>query len=470
MIKLVNILPMRGLFLVRVRVSKLTLAAAIAVTFAASAPAEQQSGSQTRPPATSATVESTNEEAVLAKWWNGRKITGDWLGARPVVEDHGLTLGGTWRGIFYGLLASETGARGVFTQELVFNGKLDLAKLSGFEGLQGLSAFGEARWREPGYDANPNNFVKGASFFNPSRFAGGVGWRLGTFGLTYTTPELFGVEKLLTLTGGWLRPQREFVENQWGNLFANNAMAPSEGLGANIPFGASFSTWGGTLQVQPTDWYYAKAGLFMSYLEATSSNNNGLMFEGYAPDPSENGLFFMGETGVTPKIGAGRLPGRYVFGGYYYEEDNATFGTSKYGFYWQAEQMLFREASAGGGKLPDQGLHALNLVVFAPDGWNNRYPFYFQSGLVYEGLIPGRDRDQLMAAVALGQHSLKTQQAAIDNGDPVPEITSFFEVGYRIKISGWSYLQPFFQYESRPNGTEAVANAAILGFLVGVDF
>jgi hypothetical protein len=102
--------------------------------------------------------------------------------------------------------------------------------------------------------------------------------------------------------------------------------------------------------------------------------------------------------------------------------------------------------------------------------WNNRYPFYSHSGLVYEGLIAGRDHDQLMTAVALGQHSLKTQQAAIDKGDPVPEITTFFEVGYRIKTSGWSYLQPFFKYESRPNGTEAVANAAILGFLVGVDF
>jgi len=409
-------------------------------------------------------------QQALEKWWNGKNVTGDWLGGRPVVEDHGLSLGGMWRGILYGLLASETGARGVFTQELVFNAKLDFAKLSGFEELKGWSAFGEARWREPGFDANPNNFVKGATLFNPSRFAGGVGWRLGTFGLAYTTPEFLGVEDLLTFHGGWLRPQREFVENKWGNLFANSSMAPAEGLGANIPFGASFSTWGGTLEVNPNDWYYAKAGLFMSYLEATASNNNGLMFEGYAPDPSENGLFFMGETGFTPKLGSARLPGRYVAGTYYYEEDAPAVGTSKYGFYWQAEQMLFREATAGGGKLTDQGLHFFSFFLFAPDGWNNRYPFYFHSGLVYQGLIPGRDRDQLMAAVAAGQHSLKSQKAAIDKGNPAPDVTSFFEVGYRVQISGWSYFQPFFQYESRPDGTEAVANAAVLGFLVGVDF
>jgi hypothetical protein len=29
-----------------------------------------------------------------------------------------------------------------------------------------------------------------------------------TFGLTYTTPELFGMKEFLTLTGGWIQPQK----------------------------------------------------------------------------------------------------------------------------------------------------------------------------------------------------------------------------------------------------------------------
>ncbi len=41
----------------------------------------------------------------------------------------------------------------------------------------------------------------------------------------------------------------------------------------------------------------------MSYPEASDSNNSGLMFQGYAPDISQNGLWFMGETGFTPHIG-----------------------------------------------------------------------------------------------------------------------------------------------------------------------
>lgn len=409
-------------------------------------------------------------ESLFNAWWNGRRFTGDWLGARSAIEEHGLTLGGSWRGIFYGILESETGSRGVFTQELVFSGKLDFAKLTKLETLRGLEAFAEARWREPGYNANPNNFVEGSSFFNPSRLAGGVGWRLGTFGLSYTTPELFGAKDFLTVTGGWLRPQREFIDNQFGNLFANNAMAPSEGIGANIPFGASYSTWGGTLRVKPVEWYYAKAGLFMSYPESNLSSNNGLMFQGYAPDPSANGLFFMGETGVTPKIGSSKLPGRYVFGTYYYGEGSARFGSDRYGFYWQADQMLFREPSSSPDKLSDQGLHFFSLFTFAPDGWVNNYPFYFQSGLVYEGLIPSRDRDQLMFGLGFGEYSERSAQSARRRGQPVPTDTTFLEAGYRIKVNGWSFIQPFAQYIVQPNGTTAVANAAILGLFVGIDF
>ena len=87
----------------------------------------------------------------------------------------------------------------------------------------------------------------------------------------------------------------------------------------------------------------------MSYPQATSTDNHGLAFEGFGPDPSQNGCFFIGETGFTPKIGPSKLPGKYVFGGFYYGGENTSFfGTDyngRYGFYWQVDQMLFREPS-----------------------------------------------------------------------------------------------------------------------------
>jgi porin len=428
------------------------------------------SGSAWAGPAASDDKKAETEVSLIHKWWNGKGVTGDWLGLRPIAADYGLTLGGSWRGLYFGILDSENGSGNAFTQELVFNGKLDFLKLTKLQTLDGLAGFIEGRWREPGGAANPNNIVEGSSLFNPSRISGGLGWRLVSFGLTYTTPELFGVEDFATLTGGWVRPQREFIQQPLSGLFANNAMAVSKGLGGNIPYSASFSTWGGTLELKPREWHYTKLGLFMSYPEATLSSNNGLMFQGYTPDTTENGFFFMGESGFTPKIGPDKLPGRYAFGSYFYEEDNAQFGTNKYGFYWQADQMLYREPSLSAAKLSEQGLRAFSLFTFAPDGFNNNYPFYFQSGLVYEGLVPYRDLDQLMFGIAFGEYSERQQARAVRRKQPQPQNTTFLEAGYRVKVNGWSFVQPFAQYVVQPNGTTAVANAAILGLFVGVDF
>ena len=405
-----------------------------------------------------AAVEQPKTESALSTWWNGKKATGNWFGARDVLEDNGLSLNSTWRGIYFGIVSSDNGTGNAFAQEFAFSARLDFAKLTRAQAIDGLAAFGEVRWREPGGSANPNEFVEASSLFNPSRYAGGLGWRLMNFGLQYTTPELFGVKEFLSVSGGWLQPQKEFIDQPLARLFANNAMASAEGLGGNIPFSSSFSSWGGTLQVKPVEWSYVKGGLFMSFPNPTDSNNNGLMFQGIN---GENGLFALGETGVTPKIGPSKLPGRYAFGGYYYGEDNEEYGTSKYGFYWQADQMVFREPSSSADKLSDQGLRLFSLFVATP-AYNNRYPFYFHSGLVYEGLIPTRDKDQLMAGVAYGQYSGDTQ--------PGRTSTTLIEAGYRVKINNWAFVQPFAQIFVQPNGTDRIANAGVLGLFMGVDF
>src|SRR3979490_2328504 len=87
----------------------------------------------------------------------------------------------------------------------------------------------------------------------------------------------------------------------------------------------------------------------MAYPQGTSADTHGLAFEVFCPYRSLNGGCAIGEIGFTPKIGPSKLPGKYAFGGFYYEEENKSFfGTDyngRYGFYWQADQMLFREPS-----------------------------------------------------------------------------------------------------------------------------
>ena len=404
----------------------------------------------------------TDLETAFTDWWNGKKFTGDWFEARDVLEDRGIKLGGSWKLAYFGVADSQNGSGGFYGQDLVFNSSVDFSKLLGLDAIDGLEGFIEGRWRENRPNmGDPNELVEASSMFNPSPWWSGVGWRMVTFGAEYTTPELFGIEEFLNMKGGWLRPQREFIDQPLSKLFLNNAINSSKGIGGNIPFSSSFSTWGGTLTVKPADWQYTKAGLFMAYPVGTSFNNNGLMFQG-SPNSSLNDLFFMIETGFTPKIGEAQLPGKYAFGSYYYGEDNKAFGRSKYGFYWQADQMVYREHSSS-NKLSEQGLRLFSLFTYAPT-YNGTYPFYAQGGLVYEGLIPKRNKDELYGGLGVGTYD-KTNKKNTNR-----DYTMVLEGGYKFRINGWSFASPYIQYLIQPDGSQNIANATILGIQTGITF
>jgi len=451
--------------------------------------------------ATTTSDVSVKEESALSQWWNGKYATGNWFGFRDTLEDHGIKLGGSWKGTFYGFVDGGLygKGRGFFDEEVKLNAKVNFGKLLNVEALEALSAFGEVRWRD---GLNPNLWAGASSNFQPSNIQSGKQWRMTNFGVAYS-PTLFGVKDFVTLTGGWLQPQSYFIDQPLSKLFVNNSFASSKGIGANIPFSSSFSSWGGILKIKPTDLWYAQAGLFMAYPEATSTANHGLAFEGYAEDPSQNGLYAIAETGLTPKLGSSKLPGKYVFGGYSYGQwHNSYNGESypaRYGFYWQADQMLFREASpapeapvlAKGAsddksvvdakdfkapvpveqpKLSDQGLYTFNLFTFSPK-YDNSLSFYWHTGLVYKGLIPGRDKDQTMVGFSLGQYSFYNIQSLQEAGKVnQPNYSGVLEAGYRVQLAEFVYFQPYIQYIIKPNGTDNVENATIIGFTSGVVF
>ncbi len=427
------------------------------------------------------------ESGKLGAWWKGSGATGDWLGARETVEDHGLVLSGKWLGTVYGVVGGGLEHRATFDEELKFEAKLDFAKLTGREVLQGLTAVGGVRLRD-GTDVN--KYVGASPSFNPSSYQSGKQWRLMPFYLSYTTPELFGVRNFLTISGGWQNPYEFFARQEDAKLFRNNVIVSGKGISSNgVGWSSSYAAWGGTLKVVPSDWSYAQAGMYMAIPGGTSSNNHGLDLAGAQPW-NRNGWYVLGETGVTPKIAG--LPGKYAVGGYYWGLENTSFFGAKYdgkyGFYAMAEQTLYREpapaAEVSGGKTGDgkskvvipaakpsqQGLRWLGFVNYAPK-YDNCLPFFFYTGLVYEGLIPTRDKDQAGVAFALGNYSY---DQILSNREEGKEIVDTFEgvleFEYRVQVNKWSYVQPFLQYVIRPGGDGQVANATVLGVHFGVVF
>lgn len=447
------------------------------------------------------------EDSALSEWWNGKYATGNWWGIRDTLNDHGIEPFGLWKGVFYGITGGGgSSARGTFAEELVFGMVVDFGKLAGIEGL---SAKGSVRYRD---GRGPNFYTDAGGSFSPSAIESGLGWRLMPFYLTYVTPELFGIEHFLTISGGWQDPWEYFADQPNSNLFTNAAINTVKGIGGvnEIPFTTSYAAWGGYLKVEPTDWFYGMAGLYMAIPDATKSSNHGLYFAG---NPGNNGMYFLAETGLTPKIGSSQLPGKYAFGSIYWGVDSNSFnGTSHPGrtaFYWQADQMLFRESEAVltvpmgkgskqvlsgtpsnvrdhrpveddeygpklGKKKADtgnhQGLYSFTFFNFAPE-YNNAMPFYFQTGLVYKGLIPTRDYDQFGAVIGYGNYSYdKIQSENMAGISTHQTYEAVIEVDYRLQVNRWMYVQPFWQYIIRPNGTGQTGNLNILGLQMAVNF
>jgi hypothetical protein len=179
---------------------------------------------------------------------------------------------------------------------LNFGNEINLGKLVNNKDLEGILAFSSFRYRDSTKDSNPNNFVEAQSMFNPSNWQSGTQFRVLAFGAEIGTKNLLPIKDMVVLRGGWLQPQKEFADQPLSKLFLNNAVNSAKGIGGNIPFSSSFSTWGGTLKVQLHETVYVKNGLFMSFPQATATTNHGLAYQGYGPATNQNGLFYMGET------------------------------------------------------------------------------------------------------------------------------------------------------------------------------
>lgn len=376
--------------------------------------------------------------------------------------------------------------RGGFTQEINFDLEVDAAKLLQLEPLDGLSFTGNIRWREA--SGSINKYSGTDSTFRPDAYTGGAGWRFRKAYVTYITPELLGIKNLVTVSGGWQVPTDLFLVQPESKLFTNQSIRTAKGINPNLPWGGSFSSWGGYLKIEPTDWSYVQSGLYLAYPFGTDPLNHGLAFRGYAPDPSLNGIYSLNEIGFTPKIGTEQLLGKYAAGLIYWGVERTGFDRVPYDgnfqFYWQADQRLTREKSVAPREVADskgknvslerpkgddQGLYWFSTLNFAPPV-NNTMQFYALGGLVYKGIIPGRDRDQAGLAFAYGNYSFDAASVDRSRGRDPRTYTSVLEFDYRIQLNRFAYVQPLAQYIMNPGGRGLVNNELILGVHLGVNF
>ncbi len=158
---------------------------------------------------------------------------------------------------------------------------------------------------------------------------------------------------------------------------------------------------------------------------------------------------------------------KYALGGWFYTTDledlserNSAGDPVKrngtYGIYGLAEQLVYGERGPG-----EQGLWLFGEVAYA-NPKVNRFSHYFGGGLIYRGLIPGRDFDETGFGFAIARNSSHYKDGQRQEGKRVANEEIALEWTHAIHLSRALTIQPDVQYIIHPNTDPSRNNALVL--------
>lgn len=138
-------------------------------------------------------------------------------------------------------------------------------------------------------------------------------------------------------------------------------------------------------------------------------------------------------------------------------------GRGSAGAYFLAEGHLLREPGTDG-----QGLSGFGRVGWANDRFN-RFSQYLGAGLVYTGLVSGREADQMGLAVATAVNGEAYEVAQRRAGRPVTDAEVNVEVTYAAAVRPWLTVIGDLQYVVNPDTNPSLSNALVGGTRVVVE-
>jgi porin len=134
------------------------------------------------------------------------------------------------------------------------------------------------------------------------------------------------------------------------------------------------------------------------------------------------------------------------------------------GIYGVLEQQLYRPQ----GGDADSGVTVFGLASGSPQD-RNLINFWFQTGLVFAGMIPNRPDDKVGAIFEYARYSNSVRGFERDEiaFSGVPEVIQDFEANLEVSylaqiVPGWS-VQPVLTYVWHPDGGASSVNALVIG-------
>ena len=417
--------------------------------------------------------------------------SGNWFGYRDGLDARGIELSVTYTSDIAGNpVGGKTPGGFTYTDNFAFGCLVETEKLFGWHGgyfmISALQRDGNSLSRE-----NIGNQ------FTVQQVFGGQ-----TFHFYELSYQQDFCNDHASLKAGRIAAGDDFASSPLYWLYMNNGI---DGNPQAVPVNGRFSsypnaTWGSRLKVDLPASMVARLGVY----QVTPQNSvHGVNWDFY---PS-NGVMLVGQYGWNPEFfkpasssantdegktivapfqkksalkGASKdspeapalkgFTGHYWMGGYYSSMEYASFNSSvktpnAYGLYWHADQTVYRPDPRN-----DEGLVLWSAYVLSPQQNISLMPFEVNAGAVYTGLIPGRHDDFTIFGVAYGNFSTSYAgvQEQTGNGNRTYELV--YELGYRVHLTKFAYIQPDLQWVINPAGTSSTPNALVLGAQMGVVF
>lgn len=389
-------------------------------------------------------------------WWEGSNATGDWHGARTALQDRGVELTGTYYAEVWGNPAGGFRSAAVYDGLVEFGATVDLERLIGWHGATFQSTWAWFSGQDLSAEGVGNFMTISGIFGEPT---------LRNYEL-WLEQKFFG--ELISVRVGQMGADTEFSLSSTASFFINGTFGWAPFLYMNLPNGGPglpMGIPGVRLQVQPADWLLYRGAVFQGNVFAQDVNRYGFRWRLNAID----GFFSMHELVFSWQKTA--LPGAFKAGGWfqtgqYANPLAASTSSGNYGFYFIVDQAVFQEpAGSADGKAAansGQGLGWFGRIAFAPPD-RNYVDFYFDTGVVYTGLIPTRDADQAGLAFAYAQASGGAQNQIAEGGDAPAGAEMALEATYSAQITPWLAIQPDLQFIINPGATRNTPNAFVIG-------
>ncbi|MGH6802212.1 MAG: carbohydrate porin [Methyloceanibacter sp.] len=398
----------------------------------------------------------------------------DLFGARRALARHGVEVGG----VYYG---EAFGNWGGFDQGVEYDGvlelyvKADMHKLGFWKGLC---------FHADGYQIHGNSITAAniGSLMPVSNLEATDATRL--FELWF---EQHMFNDKLAVKFGQLAADAEFVISEGGGYFLNGTWGWPSITAADLPSGGPaypLATPGVRVAINPNDKFGVMVAVYngdpapaCANEDPQRCNDHGLDFE--LDDPP----LLMAEGAY--KYNQDKLAGTIKIGGWHhfgeFEDQRfdsggaliAVTGNSgrpldhDWGLYGIIDQLVWRVP----GSEDPKGVGVFARFIGAPED-RNLIDFYFDGGVTFSGMIPGRPDDTFAIGFAYTNISDDVSAFDVDFGEPVARnYEALIEICYTYQINpGWS-LQPNFQYIFQPGGNVAgVEDATVLGARTTISF